>query len=58
MFKLGDKVKVVDGKFNYMPTYRGRRGKVVGSITESSCRVKLVDEKVYWFDNGELELEK
>lgn len=60
MFKEGDKVKVVANKFNYMPGYVGRRGRVVGgaSITPNSCRVKLVNDKEYWFDNDELELDK
>lgn len=58
MFKAGDKVKVIGGKFKYMSSYRGKTGKVVAgvSITKDSCRVKLAASAgEFWFDNEELE---
>ena len=57
MFKVGQKVKVVDGKFRHLPSYTGKRGKVVGATTDFSCRVKLVGGDTLWFDNDELELD-
>lgn len=58
MFKKGDKVKVVKNADKKLPGYVGRRGKVVGSITPHSCRVKLVGSGEYWFSNEELDLDK
>ena len=57
-FKEGDKVKVVANVDKKFKSYIGKRGKVIGSVTAFSCRVKLTYDGEYWFDNRELQLEK
>lgn len=54
--KVGDKVKVIANAFPYMEQYIGREGKVVGAITDHSCRVQLKGGLVRWFDYRELSL--
>lgn len=56
-FAEGQKVKVIKNIDRRLKSYVGKRGKVVGSITDFSCRVKIVNDAEYWFDNRELELE-
>lgn len=57
MFAEGDKVKVVKNVDPRLKSFVGKRGRVAGSITTFSCRVKLVGDGEYWFDNRELEKE-
>lgn len=56
-FKEGDKVKVVANIDSKLKSFIGKHGKVTGSITAYSCRVKLAYDNEYWFDNRELELD-
>ena len=57
MFAEGDKVRVVKNIDRRLKSYVGKRGRVEGSITPFSCRVKIVGDAEYWFDNRELEKE-
>lgn len=55
--KLNDKVKVVKNTDPKLKSFVGKRGKVAGSVTDFSCRVKIVNDNEYWFDLRELEKE-
>ena len=57
-FKEGDKVRVIANTDPRLKSYVGRYGKVAGSCTPFSCRVKLVGDAEYYFDTRELELMK
>jgi hypothetical protein len=57
-FKIGDKVRVVANTDPRLKSYVGKYGKVAGSLTRFSCRVKLVGDAEYLFDIRELELMK
>jgi hypothetical protein len=60
-FKVGDKVKVVRNCNRYMPLppgTLGKEGKIVGSLTPLSCRVKIAYGEEVWVEFRELELVK
>lgn len=60
-FKIGDKVKVAKNCNTYLPLppgTMGKEGKVVGAVTGSSCRVKIVYGDELWFEFRELEMVK
>ena len=57
VFSEGDKVKVIANKDEKFKSYVGRRGKVVGSITPHTCRVKLIGDLELLFYEGELALD-
>lgn len=60
-FKVGDKVKVVRNCNRYMPLppgTLGKEGKIVGSLTPMSCRVKIAYGEEVWVEFREIELVK
>jgi hypothetical protein len=60
-FKIGDKVRVVRNCNRYLPMppgTLGKEGKIVGSLTPLSCRVKIAYGEEVWVEFREIELVK
>ena len=60
-YKVGDKVRVVQNHNRYLtmpPGTMGKEGRVTGSITPHSCRVKIAYGEEVWVEFREMELVK